>query len=463
MNNFYLRSEFDVPVHTLFEWHMREGTFERLNPPWQQLYIISKSDSIDNGGLVKVKLPLLRNLGIVWKLKHSEYIKDNYFKDSQIKGLFSLWEHEHKFFDRGSNSAMEDKVNYDLPLGISNVLSTTINNKMRSMFEYRHRITRMDLCTHQKIKNPKFKNIIVSGSSGFIGSALIPFLTSGDYNVTCLRRRKHPDKYNNENIYWNSSDIFTNLKGNVDAVINLNGESILGIWTRQKKERIYNSRVMITQSLCKKLAGLDNPPKVLISASAIGFYGNDSGQRFDDDGIEYNKHDHNHNEDFFANLCKEWEEATDIAKNAGIRIVNLRIGVVLGSSGGILRKLTIMHKMKSSITINHSGWISWISLDDLLRIILFSICNEKVSGPLNATSPNPVMYLEFMETLNKILKIKLNLNIPSKIVKIAFGEMSKYSILSDIKAIPNKLTSYGFDFIFEDLESALRHTLGKIN
>ena len=195
----------------------------------------------------------------------------------------------------------------------------------------------------------------------------------------------------------------------------------------------------------------------MISASAIGIYGNNHEQIFSDTE-EYDKNSN----DFLSRVCYEWEEATDIAKSAGIRVVNLRTGIVLGSAGGILKKLMIINRLKANIIINHNNWLSWISLDDLLRVILFCICNNDISGPVNAVSPNHVKYSEFMNILGKIWNTRMNIKIPSKPIEILLGEMSRYTILSDVKAIPRKLFLNGFHFIFDDLELALRHTLGKV-
>ncbi|MDQ6723421.1 MAG: TIGR01777 family oxidoreductase [Thermoproteota archaeon] len=460
MNNFTLNSEFKLPLSTLFEWHLRDGAFERLNPPWQPLYIISKKGSIDDGGVVTVKLPIIRNRGIKWKIKHADYIKDRSFKDIQIKGFFSHWEHQHNFFEIGNKSVLEDKINYDLLMGpVGKIFSKIIDNNLDCMFKYRHRITKMDLDTHQKFKNSKINTILVSGSSGFIGSALIPFLTTGGYSVTRLLRSKVPFDYDiAKRICLNSSDTLSHLDGGkVDAVINLNGENIFGLWNKDKKQMIFDSRVKSTLSLCKNLSKLDTPPKILISASAIGIYGNDNEQIFSD----MEQYEKNSN-DFLSHVCSEWEEATDIAKSAGIRVVNLRTGIVLGSSGGILKKLMIINRLKTNITINHDNWLSWISLDDLLRVILFCMCNVDITGPVNAVSPNHVKYMKFMEILGKIWNTILNIKIPSKTIEILLGEMSRYAILSDVKATPGKLLLNGFNFIFDDLELALRHTLGKI-
>ena len=463
MSEFAIRSEFDLPVSSLFGWHMQVGAFERLNPPWRPLCIVSKEGSIENGGTVTVKLPFIGNRGIKWKVKHEGYVKDKSFRDVQTKGFFSHWAHQHNFSGIGNNkSELEDNISYKLPLGpVGKTFSKLVNNNLTSMFQYRHRITTMDLETHQKIHNPKIKDILVCGSSGFIGSALIPFLCTGGrgYSVTRLLRSKPSSDYDiAKRVYPNFSGALPNLDGKFDAVVNLNGDNIFGLWTKDKRQRIFDSRVKSTQSLCKNLSQMDKPPKVLVSASAIGIYGNDHDQTFSDTE-EYRRNDG----DFLSHVCHKWEEATDMAKSAGIRVVNLRTGIVLGSSGGVLEKLMPLNRLKTNVTINRDNWLSWISLDDLLRVILFCICNDDISGPVNAVSPKQVKYSEFMKILGKVWNTYFNIKIPPKIIETLAGEMSRYTILSDVKAIPRKLSLNGFNFILGDLESALRHTLGKPN
>jgi uncharacterized protein len=473
LKNISAKSEFDSSVSSLFDWHMRKGAFERLNPPWRPLYIISKKGTIDNGGTVIIRLPLVRNVGINWHIKHRDYVKDKTFTDIQTKGIFSYWEHRHNFFEYGKKSVLEDNIKYNLPLlPVGNIFSSVFQNNLNSMFQYRHRITRMDLETHQMYKNLQIKNIIISGSRGFIGTALIPFLTTGNYNITRLLRdgssSSSCDYDIAKKIYLNLSDYpssdssssISNIDGKFDAIINLNGENIFGIWNKSKKQKVFESRVKFTQNLCKKVSEMDKPPKILISASAIGIYGNDDNIIFSDTN-ELNENE-NENNDFLSYVCTEWEKATELAKNAGIRVVNLRTGIVLGASGGILKKLMILNKLKTNVRLDRDNWLSWISLDDLLRIILFCICNNDISGAVNAISPNLVKYSEFIKVLEKIWNTKLNITLSSKIIEKVLGEMSRYTILSNTKATPKKLVLNGFNFILDDLEMALRHTLGKV-
>ena len=339
----------DVSSNKVFSWHVREGAFERLNPPWQQFKVIERKGNIQSNGTIKIKMKIGGPIHSTWLVKHSHYIEGKQFKDSQIKGFFSSWTHTHLFKSLEVSSCMlEDNIEYSLPGGIisDRIGSTLIDKKLNQMFDYRHRVTREDLVVHataNKIRdNDRPMTIGITGSSGFLGSSLIPFLTTGGHRV--VRFIRHPASDHNFNlknvksIQWNPSLPYLNDKinnENIDAVVNLAGENIFGRWTKEKKKRIFDSRVNTDKSLCKLLSSLDKPPRVLVSASATGYYG-DRGDEILTDISSI---------DFLPDVCRNWEEATQIAKESGIRVVNLRIGVVLSSSGGMLSKILPLFKL----------------------------------------------------------------------------------------------------------------------
>jgi uncharacterized protein len=264
---------------------------------------------------------------------------------------------------------------------------------------------------------------------------------------------------NVKSIQWNpSSSASLNDEvdnENIDAVVNLAGENIFGRWTKKKKKRIFDSRVNATKSLCKLLSSLDKPPKVLVSASATGYY----GDRGDDMLTEESRS----SVGFLSDLCKDWEEATQIAKESGIRVVNLRLGIVLSSSGGMLSKILPLFKVGLGGRIgNGNEYMSWIGLDDLLGLILYTIVDETISGPINAVSPNPITNADFTMTLGKVLSRPTMFSIPKSIIKSVLGEeLAESAILSSTRVIPKRLIKVGYQFRFSYLESVLEHTLGK--
>ncbi|MBV9179274.1 MAG: TIGR01777 family oxidoreductase [Nitrososphaeraceae archaeon] len=477
MKSFIRTTKIDkISSNEVFLWHIREGAFERLNPPWHQFKVIERKGSIQNGGTVKIKMKIVGPIHTTWLVKHSDYIEGKQFRDRQIKGFFSSWTHTHLFNSfENSSSILDDHVEYSLPGGILSeiIASPLINKKLNQMFYYRHRITSGDLRVHStanKIRgNDRPLTIGITGSSGFIGSSLIPFLTTAGHRV--IRFIRHPvsdgiDNFNSKNIksiQWNPSSESLNDSHkidneNIDAVVNLAGENIFGRWTKEKKKRIFNSRVNTTKSLCKLLSSLDKPPKVLVSASATGYY----GDRGDEILTEESPPPSSPN-DFLSNVCKNWEGATQISKDSGIRVVNLRLGIVLSSSGGMLAKILPIFKLGFGGRIgNGNQYMSWIGLDDLLGLILYAISDKSITGPVNAVSPNPTTNTAFTRTLGHVLSRPTIFSTPKIIIKLPLGdELANAAILSSTHVIPERLIRMGYKFRLPYLESVLRHSLGK--
>ncbi|HET7345498.1 MAG TPA: DUF1731 domain-containing protein, partial [Nitrososphaeraceae archaeon] len=407
--------------------------------------------------------------------------------------------HTHLFESLGSSSCqLQDHIEYSLPGGpLGGIIARNIvNKKLQKIFDYRHRITGQDIHNHHSVihkvmKNNKPLTIAITGSSGFIGSSLIPFLTTGGHKVIrLLRRRPNPDESTAsvQSIQWNpSSSDSIGLPSSttadddnrtvINAVVNLAGENVFGRWTKEKKKRILESRVNTTRSLCKALASLDKPPKILVSASATGYYGDRDNEVLTEDSstsstaaapssstTSSSSSSTSPSVNFLSYVSSRWEDATQVAKEAGIRVVNLRIGVVLSASGGILAKILSPFKMGFGGKIGSGNqYISWIALDDLLGIILHVIADDSLIGPINAVAPNPVSNSDFTKILGKVLSRPAIFSIPKFIIKAALGEeLADAVLLPSTRVMPIRLTkTSGYQFRFPYLELALRHTLGK--
>lgn len=477
MELFVYCSSIAAPSTQVFGWHCRDGAFERLNPPWQPFIVKERKGHIDTGGYVTIQMPLIKHIiSITWILKHIDYIEGKQFRDIQISGPFSSWSHTHLFESKDvASSILEDRIEYSLPLGIlGKVFSQTmVKKKLKEIFEYRHTITNQDISIHNNSvrwkRDDNNNNIIpmtilLTGSTGFIGSALASFLTAGGNKIVRLLRSPSPQFENNaqKSVPWDpiSGSLYLPSIEGVDAVVNLAGENIYGRWTKEKKKRILLSRVQTTKFLCKFLASLNKPPKVLVSASATGYYGSNN---IGDEILSEDSSPPADSFDFLSEVCYQWENATEIAKQAGIRVINIRIGVVLGAAGGILAKILPLFKMGLGGKVGSGKqWISWISLDDLLGIILHTINNESIKGPINAVAPNPVTNADFTNTLAAILSKPAKFTIPSFIVKKVFGDLADASLLASTRVVPSRiLQKTGYQFRFSNLEFALRHTLGK--
>jgi uncharacterized protein len=413
------------------------------------------------------------NLGLItfkWVAKHFGYIHNRQFQDKMIKGPFKKWVHTHSFIPQGPNQCIiEDKIDYMPRFGKigSKIIQKRMQNYLNQLFLYRSRILVNDTLL-EKMTQEKGKSILITGSHGLIGSSLIPLLTSiGRHKITRLVRKvnnssniglNHPtNKEDKKSIFWYPEyDKLDHheLEG-FDIIIHLAGENIFGRWTDIKKQRIFDSRVGSTKLLSKSLTKLSNPPSLLICASAIGYYGDRPNEYLTEDSIQ--------GKGFLSGVCQEWEKATREASEIGIRVVNTRFGVVLTPKGGILQKVLSPFKLGLGITIgNKDQYISWVSIEDVIKSIFYSITNTSIKGPVNVVSPKPVTNLEFSDTFKKIFNPKLSVSINQNIPKLIFGEMSKEVLSTNTCVIPKKLVSTGYKFFNSELEDSLRFLLGKI-
>ncbi len=295
---------------------------------------------------------------------------------------------------------------------------------------------------------------IVSGSSGLVGSALVLALTKAGHDVIRLVRRHEHE--NSSTIFWSpdEGEIDADSCDNVETVVHLAGENIAaGRWSPARKQLIRDSRVDSTRLLAETMAACENPPKTMVVASAVGYYGNR--------GDDLLHEDTSPGEGFLADVCREWEDAAQPAIDRGIRVVKLRIGVVLSPKGGALAKILPAYKMSLGGTIGTGReFMSWLTLKDLVDITLFAIDNEAISGPVNAVSPHPVTSAEFAKTMGRVLGKPTFLPVPAFALKVVFGEMAKETLLSSTRVAPSKLEKHGFQFTHPDLETALRGLLG---
>lgn len=295
--------------------------------------------------------------------------------------------------------------------------------------------------------------ILVTGSTGFVGSALVPFLAAGGYRVACLVRAE--PRPGSAEVFWDpeAGVLDTARLEGLDAVVHLAGENIAtGRWTAEKKARIRDSRVRGTKLLCDSLAGLKQPPKVLVCASAIGYYG--------DRGDEVLTEESTLGTGFLAGVCAEWEAAAKPAVQKGIRVVHLRFGMVASEAGGALAKLLTPFKMGlGGVLGTGNQYISWIALDDLLGVIAHALTTEALQGPVNAVAPNPVTNREFTRALGRVLGRFTLFPLPAVAAHLAFGEMADEVLLAGQRAQPTRLLTTGYRFRYPDLEGALRHLL----
>lgn len=296
-------------------------------------------------------------------------------------------------------------------------------------------------------------NILITGSTGLIGSTLISSFTTGEHRITRLVRSK-PRPGMGE-VFWNPQDGSIEMPGleGMDAVVHLAGETIAERWTAEKKARIRDSRVNGTRLLSESLARLAQPPNVVVCASAIGYYG--------DRGDDVLREDSPPGSGFLAEVCREWEAAAAPAVQQGIRVVHLRIGIVLSPAGGALAKMLPPFRMGVGGRIGSGRqYMSWIAIDDLVGVFHQALTTESLTGPANAVAPNPVTNLEFTSTLGRVLGRPTLFPLPAVAARLAFGEMANDLLLASARVEPAQLLSTGYTFRFPELEGALRHLLG---
>ena len=297
--------------------------------------------------------------------------------------------------------------------------------------------------------------ILISGSSGLVGSSLLPFLNDNNHEV--LRLVRFQPTAENE-IQWlpDQNQIDLNSAGQIDAVVHLAGESIADRWNEEKKNKIRESRIKGTKLISDTISQLEQKPKVFISASAIGYYGNRGNEILTEDSVP--------GDDFLARVCRDWETACLPVSDNGIRSVQLRFGVILSSSGGALAKMLPVFRLGQGGKLGHGRqYMSWVSLEDVTNIIDHVLRTDTLHGPVNVVAPNPVTNSEFTNTLGRVLRRPTI--VPGFLGQLAtsvlFGQMSEALLLASQRVEPTRLNDSGYNFQYQTLESALRQILSR--
>ena len=295
--------------------------------------------------------------------------------------------------------------------------------------------------------------ILISGASGLVGTHLIPTLKAKNHEIyTLVRKTAEAD---NE-IEWNAESGFTETEQakleNFDAVVHLAGDNVASeSWSEEKKRKIRDSRVTGTKVLVDALKKCENPPRIFVSASAIGFYGDRKDEVLTEGSAA--------GAGFLTDVCTAWEEEIKRAEDFA-RVAFLRIGIVIAKDGGALEKMLTPFKFGVGGTVGSGKqWMSWIAIDDLIKIINFALENENLRGAVNAVAPNPVTNREFTDTLGKVLHRPTVLPVPEFAVKLLFGEMGETLLLQGARVVPKKLEQAGFKFNFTRLEDAFESVL----
>jgi uncharacterized protein (TIGR01777 family) len=445
-----------VPVAELFAWHERPGAFLRLSPPWDKPEVVSHVGGIRDGARVELRVHA-GPVPTTWKLEHRDYIANQQFRDVLVEGPFTSWVHTHGFSPDGPQaSVLDDHIAYELPLGGLGdaVAGGFAAGTLQRVFAYRHAVTLNDLERHAEFADRPRMRIAITGATGFIGSQLAAFLSTGGHEV--LRIGRGAVRPGVVDVSWDPhrGQLDGRALEGVDAVIHLAGASIADRWSDAHKRAIRDSRVEGTSLLAHTLAGLSRKPRVLLSGSAIGVYGS-RGDEVLDEGSHFGT-------DFLADVGRAWEAATAPAERAGIRVVHLRTGIVQGAAGGALAKQAPLFKLGLGGPLGSgTQWVSPIALDDHIGATHFCLMRDDIAGPVNLVAPDAVTNATFTKVLAHVLSRPALAPAPAFALRLALGrEMADATVLASQRVVPGALQAKGFRWRHASLEQMLRFELG---
>jgi len=412
-----------VPVEALFAWHERPGAFERLSPPWDKPRVLEHTGGIRDGAKVTLQVHA-GPIPTTWTVEHRDYIANRQFRDVMTSGPFARWQHTHRFRPDGiAASTLEDHIEYALPLGAigSAVGGGYAASTLARVFRYRHELLAADLARHAAYADRPRMRIAITGASGFIGTQLAAFLSTGGHDV---------------------------------VRIHLAGASIAERWTAQHRAAIRSSRIEGTSLLAHTLAQLTRKPQVLLSGSAIGIYGSRGDEVLDESST--------HGTGYLADVCNAWEDATEPASRAGIRVVHLRTGIVQGAAGGALAvQLPLFRLGLGGQLASGAQWISPIALDDEIGAMYHCLMHDDVTGPVNLVAPSAFTNEAYTHVLAAVLHRPSLATVPAFALRLALGaEMADATALASQRVVPTVLQRSGFRFRLPEVTAMLRFELG---
>jgi uncharacterized protein (TIGR01777 family) len=494
MHTFSRTTALPHPRADVFTWFTRPGALVRLTPSFLGTVLAEPSDGINPGstaamgvgapgglglwlgsaaGTLQGLLPeSLRSINALrpqlrWDALHTELVPGVSFTDVMTEGPLTSWTHRHDLADGPvpGSTVMTDTITYQLPPVPRKAWAVkTLEAALERMFAFRERQLLGDLAFHGQHAGPPL-TIAVTGASGMIGTQLCALLEGGGHTVLRLVRRapRGPGE-----IFWDPSTgtLDAQSLAGCTAVVNLSGHTIGGRFTAKTKDAIYRSRIQGTALLAEKLALLsgDGIARTLVSGSAVGYYGAQPhhanvqyGQASSRALVESDPA----GTDFLALVCRDWEAACRPAGDAGLRVVNVRTGIVQSAAGGVLQRLLPLYLAGVGGPLGREQWQSWIGIDDIAGLFAHAVLDAGVEGPLNGVSPHPVTAEQYARVLGTVLRRPAVVTVPAAGPKLLLGRQGAQELaLADQRVSAGKAVARGYQFRHESLEPALRHILG---
>ncbi|MEO5821211.1 MAG: TIGR01777 family oxidoreductase [Vicinamibacteraceae bacterium] len=461
MDSIVRRSAMPVPVDTLWAWHTRPGALERLLPPWDGARVVSRTGGIANGTRVTLSVPFgPARLG--WVSEHRDVNPPHGFVDTQISGPFAHWVHHHDMrADGPAASILEDRVEFAGPAGpIGRAIARrAVASRLAPLFRYRHETLAADLAAHARVADRPRLTVGITGASGLVGTALTHFLTSGGHRVIRFVRSRPGSDHSRDtpdSVTWDPQNGFPapDRVPALDAVVHLAGAGVADRrWTPQRMALIRDSRVQGTGTLARALAALPNPPRTLLCASAIGFYGFDGRTPVDETAPMGGG--------FLAAVCGKWEAAAEPARAAGLRVAHLRLGLVLTPAGGMLKPLyAVFRAGAGGVIASGTQGMSWVGLDDVVGAFHHALFDDTLRGPINVTAPEPASNAVFTAALGRAAHRPTLLPVPAAALRLLLGrQMADETALASGWITPARLEAAGYPFRHRRLDDALAHYL----
>ncbi|WP_373060472.1 TIGR01777 family oxidoreductase [Gemmatimonas sp.] len=457
MQEFRKQVQAPVSVEALFAWHERPGAFERLSPPWDRPKVLEHTGGIRDGAKVVLQVHA-GPVPTTWTLEHRDYLANRQFRDVMREGPFAVWEHTHSFAPLDAHSStLDDHIRYQLPLGgLGNAVAGGYTQRtLTRVFAYRHAVMLSDLARHASFADRPRLRIAITGASGFIGTQLTAFLSTGGHDV--IRIGRSAPKPGSDDIQWNPERGQLDARGleGIDAVIHLAGSSVASRWTTAHRASLKSSRVEGTSLLAHTLAQLSRKPRVLLSGSAIGIYGS-RGDELLDEGSALG-------DDYLADVGRAWEASTAPAEKAGIRVVHLRTGIVQGAAGGALGTQGPLFRYGAGGTLGPgTQFVSSIALDDEIGAIHFCLMRDEIRGPVNLVAPTAVTNAEYTRVLGDVMSRPTIAHAPAFALRLLLGEeMANLTVLASQRVDPRVLREAGFEWRLPGLAQMLRFELGE--